>query len=141
MVYLDTSAVVPLFVREPASEAVDDWLSSHDVPLLSSDWLKTEFASALAIKRWRGELSSRQGAAVWHDFEAFCASGVRLVPIERTTFVTAARLLLTPGSALRAGDALHLAAAIEAGAEAMATADEVLARHAETYGLAVVRFY
>ena len=50
MIYLDTSAAVPLFVREPASAAVDAWFETCSDPLLSSDWIVTEFASALSLK-------------------------------------------------------------------------------------------
>lgn len=37
MVYLETSAVVPLFVPEPSSEAIDEWLQTNEAALVSAD--------------------------------------------------------------------------------------------------------
>ena len=78
MIYLDTSTAVPLFVREPASAAVDAWFEACTEPLLSSDWIVTEFASALSIKERSGMLLSKDARAAWRSFEAFCESGLRL---------------------------------------------------------------
>jgi predicted nucleic acid-binding protein len=139
MIYLDTSAVVPLFVRESASDAVDAWLESCSESLVSSDWLTTEFASALSIKVRRGELNATQASAVWKDFGDFCASGLRLLPVGRSAFAEAAKLTRDAGSGLRAGDSLHMAVALDAGVKALATADEVLARNATAKGLSVTR--
>lgn len=140
MVYLDTSAVVPLFLREPASDAVDAWLESCDELLAASDWMVTEFASALSIKMRRGEIDGKQAAAAWKAFSDFSTGGLRLLPVSRTAFASAATLAREADTGLRSGDALHLAVAIEAGVKVLATADEVLARNAQAQGLAVTRF-
>ena len=126
MVYLDTSAAVPLFVREPASEAVDAWLEACIDPIISSDWTVTEFASALSIKVRRGEINARQARAAWKDFDAFCNSGLRLLPVSRKVFKDAAMMALNAPSGLRSGDSLHLAIALEAGASGLSTADDTL---------------
>lgn len=140
MVYLDTSVVVPLFVSEPASLAVDDWLEACNEPLVSADWLVTEFASALSIKVRRSELQAKQAKAVWADFSTFCSSGLRLLPVSRPAFAAAAKMALTASSGLRSGDSLHLAVALEAGIKTLATADEILERNAAAHGIAVTRF-
>jgi len=140
MIYLDTSAVVPVFIREPASEAVDAWLESCSETLVSSDWLVTEFASALSIKVRRGEINTKQAAAAWKDFGDFCTSGLRLLPVSRTVFEDAATMTRQASSGLRAGDSLHMAVVLEAGIKELATADEVLARNAKAKGLSVTMF-
>jgi len=139
MIFLDTSAAVPMFVPEPASPAIDAWFESCTEPLVSSDWIVTEFSSALSIKVRKGEISARQAQAAWKDFDAFCKSGLRLLPVSRKAFSAAAGMARNPASGLRSGDALHLAMALEAGASGIATADETLARNAKTNGLAVSR--
>ena len=53
------------------------------------------------------------------------------MPVEPITFHRAAVLTLNPDSGLRAGDALHLAVALDAKAKGMATLDEVLAKNAK----------
>lgn len=140
MIYLDTSAAMPLFVQEPASEAVDAWMESCTDPIISSDWIVTEFASALSIKVRRGEISARQARAAWKDFDAFCNSGLRLLPVSRKAFKQAAMMALNASSGLRSGDSLHLAMALEAGASGLSTADDTLGNNAKAKGLNVIRF-
>lgn len=137
MIYFDTSAAVPLFVREPASDAVDRWLLSCKEALAASDWLVTEFASALAIKTRNRQLTAQQAKKAWADFELFIDGGVRLLPVSRAVFHEAARLVREKGSTLRGGDALHIAAALELGAASMATLDLALGENAKRFGLAV----
>ena len=140
MIYLDTSAAVPLFVQEPASAAVDAWLESCTDPIISSDWIVTEFASALSIKVRRGEINARQARAAWKDFDAYCNSGLRLLPVSRKAFKEAAMMALNASSGLRSGDSLHLAMALESGASGLSTADASLADNAKAKGLNVIRF-
>ncbi len=140
MIYLDTSVAVPLFVPEPSSTAIDAWLESCATPLVASDWIVTEFGSALSMKVRRGEIDARQAKAAWKSFDEFCQTGLRLLPVSRQTFSAAAKLVLAASSGLRAGDSLHLAAALEIGATGFATADATLARNATTKGLNVSRF-
>lgn len=140
MIYLDTSVAVPIFVPEPTSAAIDAWLESCTAPLVSSDWIVTEFSSALSLKVRRGELTAKQAAAAWKGFGDFCGSGLRLLPVSRKAFDEAANLVRDVGSGLRAGDSLHLAAALDAGVGAFATADDTLGRNAKAKGLDVNSF-
>jgi hypothetical protein len=139
-VYLDTSAAVPLFVPEPATDRIHSWFETCTATLVSSDWILGEFASALGTKVRRGELQQRQAKAAWKEFERFSRTGLRLVPISRETFSRAARLIQQIRGALRAGDSLHLASATEIGAASVATADAELEKSARATGLGVTRF-
>ena len=58
MVYVDTSALVPIFIREPASDAVIGWLESSAERLAISEWSLVEFASAAAIKVRTGQIGN-----------------------------------------------------------------------------------
>src|SRR5206468_5633381 len=58
MIYVDTSALVPVFIREPKSEAVIAWLESSGERLAISEWSLVEFASAAAIKVRTGEAAA-----------------------------------------------------------------------------------
>jgi hypothetical protein len=60
------------------------------------------------------------------------------VPVSRSAFADAARLAREAGSGLRAGDALHLAVALEIAEAAIANADGTLARRAKANGLRAV---
>jgi len=140
MIYFDTSAAVPLFVREPASAAVDAWFETCSDPLLSSDWIVTEFASALSLKERSGMLGAKDARAAWRGFEAFCESGLRLIAVSRQAFKEGARLARQQSHGLRAGDALHLAVALEVGAKAMATLDATLVANARRLKMRTVKF-
>jgi predicted nucleic acid-binding protein len=136
MIYLDTSVVVPLFIAEPESEAVDAWLDTCNDPLVSSDWLLTEFASALAIKLRKRELSEAKATAVRKEFDRFC-SDVCITPVSRAAFREAAQLTRKYQNGLRASDALHLAVAMEIGATSLATLDNRMAENARCLMLSV----
>ena len=131
MIYVDTSVLVALCVNEARSADVARWYAGSNGELTSAVWCVTEFASALGIKQRTGQITAVQAAVAWQSFERLCASDLQLFPIDPATFHRAAVLTLDAASGLRAGDALHLAAAMEAKARSMATLDEVLARNAK----------
>jgi uncharacterized protein len=135
MLYVDTSALVALCVREPMSEAVANWYQSCQDELVSGVWCVTEFASALGLKQRTGQISEAQSATAWQDFERLCATDLQLTPIEPPVFHQAGLLSLDRSIGLRAGDALHLATALDCKARAMVTLDAALERAAKLKGI------
>jgi predicted nucleic acid-binding protein len=131
MVYVDTSVLVALCVNEPESAAVARWYAACSEELTSAMWCVTEFASAMGIKQRTKQLTAEQSATAWQAFERLCASDFQLLPVEPATFHRAAMLTLDATTGLRAGDGLHLAAALEAKAKSIATLDALLARNAK----------
>ena len=131
MVYVDTSVLVPLFLNEPHSVAVASWYAGEKSELGAAAWCVTEFASALGIKQRTGAIDAQQAQGAWTRFERMVAADLRLLPVEPAHFHRAAELVLDAASALRAGDALHLACAEAAGAKYMASLDDVLSRNAQ----------
>ena len=140
MIYVDTSVLVALHLNESASAAVSRWYAACTDELVSAMWCVTEFASALGIKQRTGQIDAEQAHAAWLQFERLCASDLKLLPVEPAIFHRSAMLTLDAATGLRAGDALHLAAALNAQAELMATLDDVLTRNAKRVKLKTVRF-
>jgi predicted nucleic acid-binding protein len=136
MIYLDTSVVVGLFLPEARTESI----AACNDTLVATDCIVAEFASALSLKERRGDLTAEGARAAWEEFRLFCRTGLRLVPASREAFGVAATLVRDEASGLRAGDALHLAVALEIGASAIATGDDVLEANARCRGISVVRF-
>jgi predicted nucleic acid-binding protein len=124
IVSLDTTVPPSSFiVPEPLSTAVDAWFEGCAEALVSSDWIVTEYASALAIKERAGRLSTADARLAWREFEAFCTAGCGCLPVSREAYREAAALVRHAGHGLRAGDALHLTTARAAGTSDLATLD------------------
>lgn len=138
MVYVDTSVLVALCLNEPKSADVTRWYSACTDELVSAIWCVTEFASALGIKQRTRQITKAEGQAAWQQFERLCANDLQLAPMEPGAFHRAALLTLDATTGLRAGDALHLAAALDAKAKSMATLDEVLAKNAKRLKMKLV---
>ena len=131
MIYVDTSVLVALYTNEIKSADVSRWYASCTDELVSAVWCVSEFASALGIKQRTGQISASEGEAAWMQFERMCANDLQLLPIESGTFHRAAVLTLDAASGLRAGDALHLATALDIKTKSIATLDDVLAKNAK----------
>jgi hypothetical protein len=135
MIYVDTSALVALLTVEPTTPAVKKWFIANTESLVSADWCAVEFASALAAKLRAKQLRPVHVRAAHKAFEALAASGLRLLPVTRTACQRAAALAKPAGDKLRAGDALHLAVALEAGADELAGLDDAMNSNATRLGL------
>jgi uncharacterized protein len=138
MVYVDTSVLVALYTREAQSADVSRWYAGCADDLVSAMWCVSEFASALSIKQRTGQIDEALAQTAWRQFERLCANDLQLLPVEPATFHRAAVLTLDAATGLRAGDALHLASALDAKAKSMATLDDVLAKNAKRMKLKLI---
>lgn len=139
MIYLDTSVLVALLTKEGSALAIMRWYAKNDrEAFVTADWSLTEFSSALALKVRTKQLTPKQAKAVLKTFETFIGGGVRLLSVSRQAFEHGARLIQSMDG-LRAGDALHLSVAIEAGATEFATLDRLLGEKASEAGLALTK--
>ena len=138
MIYFDTSGLVPVFIREPKSDAVIAWLESSGERLAISEWSLVEFASAAAMKVGTGQTAARvakQAIARVHEFaQKHCTVAVP----GREEFRRAAELAANEAFKLRAGDALHLAIAASLSAQGIFCLDEAMIESAKSLGMSVV---
>lgn len=138
MVYVDTSVLVALFLNEQHSQAATDWYAQEKSELVAAAWCVPEFASALGLKQRTGAIDEQQAQGAWERFERMVAADLKLLPVDPANFYRAAELVRDAASALRAGDALHLACAEAAGAKHMATLDDTLGRNAQRLKMKLV---
>jgi len=131
MLYVDTSVLVALCTNEDKTADAVKWYGDCAEELASAAWCVTEFASALGLKQRTGQLTEPQAQTAWVKFERMCANDLNLLPVEPMTFHKAAMLTMDAAAGLRAGDALHLACAMEAKVAGMVTLDSVLAKNAQ----------
>jgi len=138
MIYIDTSALVPVFIREPKSEAVIDWLESSGQRLAISEWSLVEFASAAAIKVRTGQATPSLAKQATTRVREFAQRHCTVAIPGREEFRRAAELAGDNTLKLRAGDALHLAIAASLSAQGILCLDDAMIESAKSLGLNVV---
>lgn len=117
MLYLDTSLLVAALTNEPETERIQRWLGQQrEEDLAVSDWVATEFSSALSIKLRTGQIMTGDRAEALAMFTRLATDSFIVMPVSRLQFRTAARLADQHVLGLRAGDALHLAVCADHGA-------------------------
>ena len=136
MLYLDTSVVLALFVHEPMSESVGNWVASRRQPLAFSDWGLTECASALGILQRRGNLAADSAARTYMAITAFVSTSCEFIACASHHQVEAQKLLSRFDLPIRAGDALHLAISQHAQAS-LVSCDKQLVEVAKAIGAKV----
>ena len=117
MFYFDTSAILPYYRQEQASERVQALLQAQTRPVLISHLTKVEVVSALA--RWvrMEELTEPEANGIESAFHDDLSHGrFSLCPIEAGHYQRAVHWIGTRKTSLRTLDALHLACAESYGA-------------------------
>ncbi|OHV04848.1 type II toxin-antitoxin system VapC family toxin [Mycobacterium talmoniae] len=125
LIYLDSSAIVKLVVREPESDALRDYLRGRR-PRVSSALVRTEVMRALLDK---GDSARKAGRRALADLD--------LVRVENRVLDLAGRLRPLQ---VRSLDAIHLATAQRLGSDLgkLCTYDERMREAAEDLGMAVI---
>lgn len=138
MVYIDTSALVPLFIREATSDAVITWLGDFTGRVAISEWCLVEFASAAAMKVRSGTADrgfvKEAGVRVRKFAQQYCT----VAAPGREEFHHAAELAGNDVLKLRAGDALHLAIAQALKADGILCLDAGMSASARNLGMDVI---
>lgn len=108
MRFWDTSAVVPLLLKQPATTAIESVFRDDPVPAL---WwgCAVECASALAREVRDGSLAQKQSLTALALLRAFREGAVEIRPSDEVRTRAMRLLSIHP---LRAADALQLAAAL-----------------------------
>jgi uncharacterized protein len=129
--YLDTSLLVAVLTREIASGRATAWMRQHaNETLLTSDWVDAEFSAALSGKQRARTLSVEARHAALATYRRLRAETLVELPVFQQHFRSAAHYGDQAEAGLRAGDALHIAIAAQAGAT-ICTLDRRLAEAAQ----------
>ena len=111
------------------------WLAAQpSEDLAISDWVTTEFSSALSIKLRTGQLDKAHRADALAMFTRLSADSFTVLAISPAQYRTAARFADQYTLGLRAGDALHLAVCADHGAT-LCTLDKRLSEAGPTLGV------
>jgi len=134
--YLDTSLLAAALTNEAQTDRIQQWLGAQGSEVLAiSDWVVTEFSSALSIKLRMGHLEASHRAEALGMLTRLSVDSFVVMPVTRQQFRIAARFSDQHATGLRAGDALHLAVCADHGAT-LCTLDRRLAEAGPMMGVA-----
>lgn len=142
MRYYDTSVLISLLVPDAHTQGAMAELEKDKGRFGTGQWATVEIKSALAKEVRTGSLSGSQALSAWNLYELWRmpAGGPILFSAEKQVLELAADVIrIAPDGAanLRAGDALHVAIAVEEEASGFVTADGNQAVAARLVGLEV----
>lgn len=139
-IYLDTSLVVSLYTIDKNSQAATAAIASCSEPPILTTLCQVEVINAFGLQQFRGEVSPERGNFAFESFEDDLRSGVyRVLALPEQTFRQAGLVARkhTPQLGIRSMDLLHVAAALELGAEDFFSFDVQQRRLAQAVGLKV----
>ncbi|WP_439472773.1 type II toxin-antitoxin system VapC family toxin [Brevundimonas sp.] len=131
--WLDASVLVALITREPTSHQIDTLLDQSEPPMVS-DFCIAECSSAIARLVRIGTRTADEADELFRNLDDWVATASNLVAVDQGDFSTATDFVRLPGVALRAPDAIHIAAAQRIGATLL-TLDRGMARAADLLGV------
>jgi hypothetical protein len=138
--YLDTSALVKLYVREPETAQLSAFVHRHAPPLPYSSLHELELTHALVRRHEEKDLSSADITQITAALEKDLAAGVLARPDANWPGIFARAIhLLRRHRGLRSLDALHIGHALESGAMWFVTYDRRQGIAAEAEGLKLLR--
>lgn len=140
MIYVDTSIIVKLYVREALSPEAATWVRENNEALPLTPFHDLELRNALHLKEFRKEMGAEESAMILRRFHDHELQGVYYRPACDWAEVFETSLHLSDKHTGRLGcrslDILHVASALAMGANRFLTLDT---RQAELAGLAGLR--
>jgi predicted nucleic acid-binding protein len=136
-VYLDASALVPLFTADLFTARTDEFLRTKLPLLVVSDFAAAEFASAIARRVRVGDLTEDEARGAFRALDDWVARKARRAETTAKDVAAAAALLRRLDLRLRTPDAVNIAIVRRIGADLL-TYDEKMATCARMLGLMVL---
>jgi len=133
--YLDASALLPLFIQETNTQRAHELLRGNI--LVISDFAVAEFSSGVARRARLGEINDSGASGVFAALDAWMSNAARREILTTGDVGVAISLVRRLDLGLRAPDAINIAITQRCAAQLM-TFDEKMARSARSLGIIVV---
>jgi hypothetical protein len=137
-VYLDVSAIVPLFLVDPLNARGDKVVRSLRDDLIVSDFSVAEFSSVVARRVRTRDLRPAEARTAFSNFDARCARHAQIIEINRTDILGAISLMRRLDLSVRTPDAIHIAVVQRIGGDLL-TFGRTMATVARKLGVRVVK--
>jgi predicted nucleic acid-binding protein len=142
MVYIDTSVIVKLYIREKLSREMSAWIKTNNEAIPLTRILELEFTNAIYLKQFRSEILDDQVEWVLSKFKEHQDKGIYYYPKLNWSEIWTNSVQLAASHTSHAGsrslDILHVACALFINADQFFTLDEKQAGLASLAGLELV---
>jgi len=141
VLYVDTSVIVKLYIKEKHSEDASNWLRKNNEAIPLTSFHDLEFSNAIYLKQFRDEISTDEVRLIMSKFDEQERKGVFYRPQLNWTDIFKYAVDLsknhtgTTGS--RSLDILHIASAITIKADRFITFDDRQSELASLAGLKI----
>ena len=139
MVYVDTSVIVKLYIKEEFSQESSNWLKENNEAIPLTSFHELELINAIHLKQFRGEITSDETRLILSRFEEHEKSGIYYRPQLdwSAMFIHAIDLSKKHSASIgsRSLDILHVASALSISADRFLTLDDRQTRLAALTGL------
>ena len=109
MIYLDTSALMSLILRDAHTGRIRTWFRDATPLFAVSLFSLVEFGGAIGVRRRMSAINTEQAHQAAAHFDKWIAAQATMIPIEPQDFHAAASFVRRFDLGLRAPDALHIA--------------------------------
>ena len=142
MIYIDTSAIVKLYIKETDSKDVSRWIRNNNEPIPLTGLTELELKNALKLKESRKEIHIDNFHKIWRRLEQHEERGVYYRPSVDWPEVFGLALDLTNNHTSSIGsrslDILHVAVALFLKVDRILTFDERQSQLAAAAGITVI---
>jgi predicted nucleic acid-binding protein len=142
MVYVDTSVMVKLYIKEAYSQEASAWIKGNDEAIPKTILHELEFTNAIKLKRFRNEMTSSEAEIVLGRFSQHETDGIFYRQAINWSDAFTCSLTLSKNHTETIGsrslDLIHVALALSMGAERFFTFDEKQSQLASAAGLQTI---
>jgi predicted nucleic acid-binding protein len=144
LIYVDTSAIIKLYIKEPGSVQVSEWLKKNNEPIPLTGLIELELINGLKLKQFRNELKTDEFEKIITLIAEHEKAGIFYRPTINwpNVFSFAFNLskIHTQDCGTRSLDILHVGSALVIKADTFLTNDTRQAQLAEKAGLKTIDF-